>query len=56
MMYNYKVGELYHPTKRRWPDGVIEFNISSKRGAELRVFFGSPSQKEIDAVKKAPAR
>lgn len=52
MQHLLKVGAPYVPGRTRWPEGA-EYNFSAG-GHELRLFFESPSEAEIKAVRKAP--
>jgi len=52
-MHQLQVGQLYHPNRTRWPE-VAEFNFDAA-GYELRLFMGSPTPAEVDAVRSAPA-
>ncbi|OLZ51630.1 hypothetical protein BS329_15295 [Amycolatopsis coloradensis] len=54
-LYKYAVGELYNPGKTRWPDGACQWKLSDQ-GVEMVLFFGAPTNVEINAVKKGDAR
>lgn len=45
-----KVGELYNPNRRRWPEGA-QFQYRGGQ-AELVLFYPDPSRHEIEAVRK----
>ena len=47
-----RVGDLYIPSRKRWPEGA-EYNFSAA-GHELRLFFNSPTAAEVRAVRRAP--
>lgn len=53
-LYAYKVGDLYHPNKRHWPEGY-DYNFRSGQH-ELRLFLRTPHLQEIEAVRKGAAR
>lgn len=51
-LHRYEVGKLYSPNRTRWPEAV-DFNY--RQGVfELRLFFGSPSSREIRDVERGP--
>jgi hypothetical protein len=50
----YEVGKLYHTNRTKWPENV-EYNY--RGGAhELRLFYPSPTDSEIAAVRSGEAR
>ena len=53
MLHKYKVGSLYNPTVKRWPE-AIQYQY---RGGhhELVLFLASPSPKEIASVRQGAA-
>jgi hypothetical protein len=51
-MYRYQVGQLYSPTRRRWPEDV-DYNFRAGQH-ELRLFFRNPSAVDIDAIARGP--
>lgn len=52
-MHAIKVGKLYNPKVRRWPE-CAQFSCRGGRW-ELVLFFPDPSQREIDAVRAGRA-
>jgi hypothetical protein len=53
-MYEIEVGKLYAPGVTSWPERG-EFLLYDA-GLELRLFFGSPTPREVNAVRKGPCR
>ena len=53
-MYLYEVGKRYSETKKHWPEGV-DYNYR-KQQHELRLFYRTPSESEIENIRRAPAR
>jgi hypothetical protein len=51
-MYEYKVGALYHPGRRRWPESP-QFNFRQSE-FELVLFYAGPTISEILAIKDSP--
>lgn len=52
-MHTFKVGELYHPNVKKWPEGS-EFNWD-QGGASLILRFNTPSRQEVEAARKGKA-
>jgi len=52
-MPSFKVGELYNPKVKQWPEGT-QYNF--RRGQhELLLFFAGPSAREVTAVRNGEA-
>ncbi len=47
-----RVGELYAPARRTWPEGA-EYNYRAG-GHELRLFWRSPTLGEVEGVRLGP--
>lgn len=51
--YSYKVGELYNPQRRQWPEG---HNLRlSTAGAELVLFLLRPTSREVQEIRRGTA-
>lgn len=48
------VGELYHPNRTSWPERP-DLSVGP-HGAELRLFFAAPTEKEVTAVRSGKAQ
>jgi hypothetical protein len=53
-MHAYAVGQLYHSNKTSWPDGAMEWRLTDT-GVMLLLFLGSPTTREVNAVRSGPA-
>lgn len=53
--YARQVGELYNPAVTSWPDERMEWTLSPQ-GVELLLTYSHPSDAEVDAVRRGPAR
>jgi hypothetical protein len=51
-LHEYRVGQLYRPTRTRWDEGV-DYNYRSG-SHELRMFLGGPTQREIRDITQGP--
>jgi len=54
-MHRFAVGELYHPNRRTYPDGTINWRLTPS-GVELLLAFSRPTSKEIQDVKTGRAQ
>ena len=50
MLHAYRVGQLYHPGRTQWSENVFYYYRGGQH--ELLIFFGSPSRKEILAIRR----
>lgn len=55
MVTTYAVGKPYNANVRSWPDGTAQLRLSPL-GCELVLFFGQPTDREVDAVRRGEAR
>ena len=52
-MHRFETGQLYHPDRRSWPE-TVQYQYRGG-GHELIFFLGSPSPKEVEAIRIGPA-
>lgn len=55
MVYRYAVGEPYNPRVTSWPEAA-QLRLTVETGAELVMFFNSPTEAEREAAARGPAR
>jgi len=53
-LHRYQVGELYHESRKSWPEGS-QFNYRGG-GAELLLLYDHPTDKELQDVRKGNAQ